>query len=565
MFVLDLSFLSYSHCPDTLKYFQLANSALISPTQTNLGTLYHLVVTLPTTTNHCYELAVLPTIYSVIDSSKRPHPSERQTYNHSPYPPYLPNNTTHQWPSYQPNNSRYTVTEKVQDVSAPQAPISDQFLQKLIVLQDYCASKDLELTVRRGERIEVINREGEWLFIRNERGKEGYVPSKNCAPPVASSSRRTRKNSRSSVPLRTVASGDTSGVRDSIPIFSTNSSGQVYGEFDQHKSATQHVSFLPSNNILSPSISGSIDKNTARSLSSNTSAYKNSPSSSSGMAECCSSALIRTYSQDELNPEMDTNSAVNTDISASTFLVEDVHSKQSSSDDTGTIDTSQFKDNDYATSTVHNETSSDDGSMKQERGSSISGGTTPSIKDRPLPSPPRIAEDVPPPIPPRHDSLSRFKPLPTHDDIDPYSSPVDNLNSDITDPKFVSQSRVKSLIDIHHKDSGINSPYSEVYRGRRNKRPTTFSDDARESSPGQARRSSSFSRHRSPKSNIPGHSVERRGSPRVNGERRLPPTPLEDSRSPVKGVMKFRKFLWGVYVCTQVRYHRFNDFIFLYC
>lgn len=500
------------------------------------------------------------------DSSKRPHPSERHGFNHSPYPPYLPSNSHHQWTSSsQSQSSRGSITEKVQDISAPQPPISDQFLQKLIVLQDYCASKDGELTIRRGERIEVVQREVEWLYIRNERGKEGYVPSKNCAPPVASSSRRTRKSSQSSVPLRAVASGETSRLKDGIPLFSTNSAGHIkrynspVGVSDSDKSSFRRIS-SPLSNVSSPLVNGSsIDKNVIESTS--ILEPKNSPSSSSGVAslvESYSPAILRTYSQEELNPTIDTHNSLSQsaviippDVSTSLAeLAHDVHSKQSSSDDSGTVDISQFKDNEYA-STIQNETSSEEGSIKQARDSSASRGTTPSVKDRPLPVPPHSTdEDVPPPIPPRHDSLSRNKPsLPTPDDIDPYSNPVDNVNAE---PRFINQSRVKSLIDIHYKDSGVNSPYSEVYRGKRNKRPVNLSD-TRESSPAQARRSASFSRRRSPQSNMATQPIERRGSPHVNGERRLPPTPLDDGSTPAKGVVKFRKCLWGVYVCTQVR------------
>ena len=506
--------------------------------------------------------------FNLIESHRRPHPNDRHGYNHSPYPPYYPNAASNWAP---PPGRTGSVTDRVQDVSAPQLPISDQFLQKLIVLQDHCPSKDSELQVRRGEKVEVVKREGEWLYIRNERGKEGYVPSKNCAPPVASSSRRTRSNSRPSITQQIPEN-----VKGNVPIYSSNSAGQLRrydspgSETEQGNLSIQRISSPPSN-ILSPLNNGYSDNKRSEG-SSTILEPKHSPSSSSGVASLIdpySPALVRAYSQDNLNPRTDTpyslsQSAIDPSLpsSMSTFetsLIEltrrDLHRKQSSSDDSGTMDNmSHVKDN---ASTIHNaETSSEEGSLQQGRGSSASGrGATPSMRDRPLPSPPQVTqkcsdEDTPPPIPPRHASLERSNPglKPTPDDLAPYSHPVDSLISDTNGPRGFSmhQSRVKSLVEIDNKDNGINSPYSEVYRGQlkgSNRRPVNLPEAH---TPGQ------FSRHRSPHSIV---SSQGRGSSQVNGISLNEFTQngiSEHEEGGSRGVVKFRKCLWGVFICIKV-------------
>lgn len=516
----------------------------------------------------------------ISESHKRPHTVDRHGYNHSPYPPYYPNSPQHS------QNGRFSVTEKVQDVSAPQAPISDQFLQKLIVLQDHCATKDLELTVRRGERIEVVRREGDFLFIRNERGKQGYVPSKNCAPPVASSSRRTRSNSRSSMPIRPVASGGESGSRSNISMFPCNSAGYIkrYDSpcEDPEQITIRRVSSPPSN-VLSPLLSGPSSDTRQPREGSAPLEPKYSPSSSSGVAslsEPYSPALMRAYSHEELDRKIESGYSLGQSVidpsdphSNLDNQLADIYRKHSSSDDSGTMDMSK----DYASTIRNGELSSDEGSCR--RGSSASGGTTPSMINRPLPSPPKgHSQDTPPPVPPRFASLDRScrpmtaEPLPIADDIDPYAQPVDIISSDSV--QSFHKSHVKSHVDVHNQNSGINSPYSEVYRGGKgNKRPINLPEDCSS----QTSRSGSFTRHRSPNSVKSSHGIERRGSPHTNGDKIPPPPPISgrhkrppplngdkkfpalfddnarDSPSPIKGVIKFRKCLWGVFLCTQVR------------
>lgn len=493
-------------------------------------------------------------------------------------------------------------------MSAPQPPISDQFLQKLIVLQDYTATNETELTIRRGEKIEVVRRENDVLFIRNERGKQGFVPAKNCAPPVASSSRRTRSNSRSSIPLRPVASsGVDTGSRGSLPMHHSNSAGHVKRYNSPYESDSEGLIIRrissPNNNIISPLTSGGHESHrTHMEGPSGLLEPKDSLSSSSGVASLSdpySPALLRAYSQEELlsggrggektnyslsQTTMDPNDP-HSNISILETQIADIYRKHSSSDDSGTMDMSK----DYASTIRNGDFSSDEGSCQQGRGSGV---TTPSMRDRPLPSPPKqvLLEDTPPPVPPRNASLDRksrntsktldrYSSSMTSDDLDPYAQPIDIINNDTHSLKR-SKAKGHHHVDIHNEDTGINSPYSEVYRPKSsshssgaNKRPINLPEDVVGGV--NQRRSTSFTRHRSPnsvKSNSSG--IERRGSPRaingdkmgvvktrpppLNGDKRggpmLPEDNMRDSPVLKGGVVKFRKCLWGVFVCNKVRW-----------
>ncbi|XP_019858763.1 PREDICTED: uncharacterized protein LOC109586981 isoform X2 [Amphimedon queenslandica] len=524
------------------------------------------------------------------ESHKRPHSGGyRHGINHSPYSPYYPTASS-------PQHSQNGRFDKAIDVlSAPQTPISDQFFQKLIVFKDFSATDEKELTVRKGERVEVVQREEDRLLVRNERGKQGYVPSDYCAPPIASSSRRARSNSRSSMPLRPVASGEDTSSRGSIPMYASHSAGRVKRSpcEDSDQMLIRRINSPPNSaTVHYPPNSAMMGQERHRREGSAPLEPKHSPSSSSGVAslsEQYSPALNRSYSQDALETEPTVDKIRSVSLSQTPMMTDgfDVYRKNSSSDDSGTMELSSTHYKDYASTIRNGDASSDDGSSRQGRGSSASGNTTPSIRDRPLPSPPKSNEEVPPPIPPRHTSLDRagrhqvnsFNDMATPDDIDPYAQPVDTLSEcgGLIQPQssLVKHRSTKSHVDVQNQNTGIESPYSEVYRpSRGNKRPINLPDDH----PHFQRHPGSFTRHRSPNGSVKSHGIERRGSPQINGvsehKRPLsggskrPPSissekrvsnRIDDMSSPSldspglqsKGMVKFRKCLWGVYVCLQ--------------
>ncbi|XP_057295198.1 uncharacterized protein LOC130623703 isoform X1 [Hydractinia symbiolongicarpus] len=50
----------------------------------------------------------------------------------------------------------------------------------LEVVQDYYPCSALELPVRAGEIVEIIENEGMWVFVRAENGSDGYIPRRHC-------------------------------------------------------------------------------------------------------------------------------------------------------------------------------------------------------------------------------------------------------------------------------------------------------------------------------------------------------------------------------------------------
>ena len=86
-------------------------------------------------------------------------------------------------------------------------------MKKLIVVQKYEPKPgDKGLAVKRGETVLLVRSDGEWLYVKNENGDEGFVPRSHLLAP---SRTRTRTNSRSGMALRHVASNG------SVPIHST--------------------------------------------------------------------------------------------------------------------------------------------------------------------------------------------------------------------------------------------------------------------------------------------------------------------------------------------------------
>lgn len=525
-----------------------------------------------------YELVFLSLSLSLCPDSARRH--HQNGHSHPQSSPYFSQQraavtATHRYPTGYPNGRSWSVSERVHDIQ-PVKPICDQFLQKLIVVEDNVTQDPLQLMVKIGEKVEVVRREGEMLYVRNDRGKEGYVPNRNCVPPVAST--RRRANSGRTLPMRQVASVDSEALLKPVPMFPSNSAGRVV-RYNSPPLGSDYRQDQPVRRIASPLIypNGGLDGGAG---SNSMPFQKHSPSSrgttstidpySSAIPEQHSPALLHSTAdlQDELGARLDScvslsNSQNETSgrSSMSSFehsIIDSGPRRPSSSDDSGTV---EMQKEDRA-STIHcADSSSDDGSSKLGRSSS--GTNTPSIRDRPLPSPPRGADrpdDVPPPVPPRHTSLDRsamhtiIPGMP--DDISPYSKPIDSLLNGGTETSLQrtqQQQHVKSLMDIRSKDCGVNSPYSEVFRGtgstRGHRRHDALSELKDESNPRGTRRAASFNKQRVSTSNI----MERKTSPMVNGDRHHEDEVFRGAESPSPGKLlsRFRKYLWGMFIVSE--------------
>lgn len=482
------------------------------------------------------------------------------------------------------------MLDKVNDATSQQ-PVSTQFFQKVIILNDHYPKREMELSVRKGEKVEVVRKEQDWLFVRNERGKEGYVPSRNCVAPVT---RRNRSNSRSSIPIRPVMSGEVlegsnhvSG-RGRVPLYSSSSAGKVRRydspmsmyEFDKDSDPTafHRVSSPPTNTVLShahhePPPPSDYTLDTKCSLSS---------SSGVSLMDTSSPGLTRAFSHEDMKPYVSevssmyslSQSAVDPAVSRGEPVVgHHMHHKHSSSDDSGTVDSTHCPV-DYASTIRNGESSSEEGTnLRLERVSS--GSVTPSMRDRPLPSPPKVngdtKDETPPPIPPRNTSLdtSRLRTgttptltPPTDDDRNPYAQPVDVIcngnDNDRTEEdkhrhrvhdllqKQQQQGSIRTVVDISEKNSGVDSPYSEVYRPQRT-RPVNV-HELRGDSP-LANKKLINKKHRS------ASAIARRTSPLVNGTEYNSGdeggVAVMAEKQP-RGIAKFRRYLWGVFICMKV-------------
>ena len=108
---------------------------------------------------------------------------------------------------------------------------SDLNSRKMVVLQEYRPVDNRGLAVRRGEMVQVISEELNWFYVRNERNKEGYVPSNHLMAPYSSMRSRTRGLGVPNPPIRHVASsGSTVDIKDqghhNVSMYPSTSAGR---------------------------------------------------------------------------------------------------------------------------------------------------------------------------------------------------------------------------------------------------------------------------------------------------------------------------------------------------
>lgn len=59
--------------------------------------------------------------------------------------------------------------------------------QRMVVIQEYIPKDCTGVTVRRGQTVELIGGDREWLYVKTDRGDEGYVPRSHCVYPYSAS------------------------------------------------------------------------------------------------------------------------------------------------------------------------------------------------------------------------------------------------------------------------------------------------------------------------------------------------------------------------------------------
>ena len=442
--------------------------------------------------------------------------------------------------------------------------------RKMIVLQEYSPQDNRGLMVKRGESVQVISQDGNWLFVRNEWGKEGHVPSSHLVAPY--SSMRSRSKSSGGHPIRSVASGSSivssdvdssfSSSRGGVPIHASQSAGRPrnFSSSDNHRVDSRRVVSPPSlsqNDIIITSMS----QGTATAYE-----QKYSPSSSSGVASMNGplspsyQSLQHSNSQENVEPHPPHSSGSSiTHDQSSLSSIEEHEQRQCSMETPPPITNGHTSSNERIRTNGRTLSESHLSRMK----------TRPQKKMATKHNYSTVSDDTPPPVPPRtdHTSFTSSRGEADDDRGDPYADPVDLIQQQ--QMPFSSNS-LRRETDVRIRDVRMakeNGEYSEVYPGGMRSRginghhyPTYHLSQENESEGGSSRRSSK-------KSSSTCKSSHSRGYPQQEvvhydtrdvvlslpdeDEREIEILPVTTGQNPQTRIDKFRKFVWGVYIVTH--------------
>ena len=406
----------------------------------------------------------------------------------------------------------------------------------MIVLREYLPQDNRGLAVKGGDSVQVIQKEGRMVLVRNEYGKEGLVPDTHLFAPYTST--RTRRPSN---PIRPVASG--SSVHElepkGVPMYPSHSAGRP-----RHHGMENGDSGINGSrrSTLPADARSTLPTITHNDFSSSSCEQKYSPSSSSGVATGPSSpSLQQSMSQENFPP----NSSSNSSSSSSFSSVEEEQDRRHY------LDAVQHHQFENGIARNAGPLSSEE-TLTRFEGRATSESNLSGRKVRPLPTPPphrnqeggylsqppshiysTIGEDIPPPIPPRN--------IPTTNSAnDTYSNPIDAISQDSSSHhshEWVPHNRVKNLPEIWSRDE--DQQYSTVFNG-----PVTPS--RRQPSRGEPDSDSNSSR-RSSKKNSQRNRI--REKPFLEEEEEEGDHSARKLRSQTK-ISKFRKCLWGLYMVT---------------
>ena len=438
----------------------------------------------------------------------------------------------------------------------------------MIVLQEYSPQDNRGLLVKRGESVQVISQDGNWLFVRNEWGKEGHVPSSHLVAPY-SSMRSRSKSTSGGHGIRQIASG--SSIVSSDMDSSVSSRGGVPMQVSQSAGRPRNHDDPKSRRVVSPP---SLSQNDiiVTSMSQGTVPYeqKYSPSSSSGVASMNGplspsyQSLQHSNSQENVDPHSSAGSSITQDQSSLSSMEEQVLSME-------------------APPTMSNGHTSSIERIRTGRAQSESHLTR--MKTRPYHNGKKggvnatklsvhnyseiATSETPPPVPPRvgHTSFtsSQGEYSVLDERGDPYADPVDAVPQQLSftrnsnSLRRSSDNRIKE-VRMAKEDGG----YSEVYPGGSRSRGINghhrfHHSQETESEGGSSQRSSK-------KSSSTCKSYQSRGQQEMHSDPRdmrfsypddeerdrdidlLPPTARQNPHTKID---KFRKFVWGVYIVTQ--------------
>ena len=456
--------------------------------------------------------------------------------------------------------------------------------RKMIVLQEYTPQDNRGLMVKRGESVQVISQDGNWLFVRNEWGKEGHVPSSHLVAPYSSMRSRSKSSGGLGHPMRPVASGSSivssdvdssfSSGRGGVPIHMSQSAGRPrnFSSSDNHRVDSRRV-------VSPPSLSQNDIIITSMSQGTGT-AYeqKYSPSSSSGVASMNGplspsyTSLQHSNSQENVEPHPPHSSSSSiTHDQSSLSSVEEHEQRQCSMETPPLITNGHAPSNGHASSNERIR-----GNVRTLSESHISRvKTRPHKKGSMKHNYSTVADDIPPPVPPRigHSGFMSNRGEIDDDRGDPYADPVDLVQQQHM--PFTSNS-LRREADVRIRDIRMakeNGEYSEVFPGGvRSRGANEFHYPAYHLSQENESEGGSSSRRSSKKSSSTCMSSHSRGGgyPQQRGEvvqhydsrdvvlslpdeddREIEILPETTGQNPQTRIDKFRKFVWGVYIVTH--------------
>lgn len=406
--------------------------------------------------------------------------------------------------------------------------------------------------------MQVVKEEINWYYVRNERNKEGYVPSNHLVAPYSSMRSRTRVLGVPNPPIRHVASGSNIDIKDTsphpavVPMYPSTSAGRPrnYSMGDENRVNKHRRSYSPHEgniNSLSQGQSGVTSYEQ----------QKYSPSTSSGVASFTGTASPVGHSdgshhssfcsieEDRLMREGGGGGVEEvTDPMHYTGNEERKAGRSHPSYGTEAPPLSSHHHQDHHSYNSH----------------------TPS-SDAPPPLPPRTFYNPQPP--PLH-SASQGDQYYDEGESDSYASPADAIPRQQS--PHLGHPRVRSLNDVRLREIKIsqeNGVYSEVFQGHQKpprQNSYKMTDDDNHSEGGSSRSRSS----RKSGSRVSSLQTQTTTEPypsydcEVFSHESSDVTPNESSghgRRPLSAnslnktgqtkIKKFRKNLWGVYIVVQ--------------
>ncbi|XP_036956302.1 epidermal growth factor receptor kinase substrate 8-like protein 3 isoform X1 [Acanthopagrus latus] len=109
-----------------------------------------------------------PAPREAVSRRQSPPPAPREAVSRRQSPPPAPNQTSAQLRPHQtPRKSRLGESQP----------------KPMRVTADFLSRNDRELTVRKGEMVELLDKSKQWWKVRNNRGEEGFVPNNVLGPP----------------------------------------------------------------------------------------------------------------------------------------------------------------------------------------------------------------------------------------------------------------------------------------------------------------------------------------------------------------------------------------------